>query len=143
MGQTIVADTKNSTLTLNGRTIEDTPDGDVFTLSYQNAVTTQTQGSNNGVVIKDRSDKFTALLTVRVLKYSSDDVFMNNAVNSEDVTVFEGSLKTNFTRNGVDGTDTYTMINGTVQDRTDNTINNTDGEDVSEYTILCQAQRSV
>lgn len=140
---TIVADTKNSTLTLNGRTIEDTPEGDVFTVAYQNDVSSQTQGSNNSVVAKQRADKDSALVTVRVLKYSTDDAFLTNAINSGDLTIINGSLKTNFTRNGIDGTDTYNIINGTIQTRGDNTINNTDGAEIMEYGIFATVPRSL
>ena len=140
---TIVADVINSTLTLNGRTIEDTPEGDVFTVAYQNDVSTQTQGSNNGVVAKARADKDAALVTVRVLKYSADDAFLTNAINSDAVTIMNGSLKTNFTRDSVDGTETYNIINGTVKTRGDATINNTDGEDLVEYGIYGVVPRSV
>lgn len=139
----IVLDTTNSTLTLNGRSIEDTPEGDVFTISYQGDASAQTQGLNGGVVVKSNAGKYTAVLTVRVLKDSADDAFFNNLVNQETVEIVNGSLKTNFTRDGVDGTDTYTISNGSVQTRGDNTINNTDGEEVSEYGILCSAVRSV
>lgn len=133
---TIVVDTKNATLTLNGRTIEDTPEGDVFTIAYQNDITTQTQGTNNGLVVKERTDKDMALLTVRVLRYSADDAFLTNAINAANVTVFQGSLKVNFTRDGVDGIETHTLANGTFQTRGDNTVNNQDGADIQEYVIM-------
>jgi hypothetical protein len=132
----ITLDTANSTLTLNGRTIEDSPEGDVFTVAYQNDVSAQTQGTNGGVVVKERADKNAALLTVRVLRDSADDAYMTNLINQPDIEVLNGSLKTNFTRNGTDGVETYTLSNGTIQTRGDHTINNTDGEEVSEYGIL-------
>ena len=138
----IIANTIDSTLTFAGRTIEDTPEGDVFTIAYVNDVSSQTQGVNGGVVAKARSDKFAANLTVRVLKYSADDAFLNNLVNS-DLSLNQGSLKTNFTRDGIDGTETYDIQNGTIQTRGDATVNNTDGEDVVEYGIFANMPRSV
>ena len=139
----ISADVVNSTLTLNGRTIEDTPEGDVFTVAYQNDVSTQTQGSNNGVVAKTRIDKDAALITVRVLKYSADDAYLTNTINSTPTVILNGSLKTNFTRDDVDGTETYNIINATIQNRGDTTVNNTDGEDIVEYGIFGVVPRSV
>ena len=139
----IVVDTINSTLTFAGRTIEDTPEGDVFTISYANDVSSQTQGVNGGVVAKSRADKYAATLTVRVLKYSVDDAFLNNLVNAETLQLNQGSLKTNFTRDGIDGTETYDIQNGTIQTRGDATVNNTDGEDVVEYGIFANMPRSV
>ena len=138
----IVVDTENSTLTFAGRTIEDTPEGDVFTIAYANDVSSQTQGVNGGVVAKGRADKYAATLTIRVLKYSADDAFLNNLVN-KTLEFNQGSLKTNFTRDGIDGTETYDIQNGTIQSRGDNTVNNTDGEDVLEYVIYGNMPRSV
>jgi len=133
---TITVDTSNATLTLNGRTIEDSPEGDVFTVAYQNDITAQTQGTNGGLVVRERADKNAALLTVRVLRYSADDAFMTNAINQQELAVFNGSLKVNFTRDDVDGVETHLLSNGTLQNRGDNTVNNTDGEDIQEYNIL-------
>lgn len=139
----IVVDTINSTLTLAGRTIEDTPQGDVFTIAYANDVTSKTRGVNGGVVGKKRSDAFDGTLVVRVLKYSADDAFLNNLVN-RDLSSFEnGSLKTNFTRDDIDGTETYDLQNATIISRGDSTVNNTDGEDIVEYTIDATMPRSV
>jgi len=140
----ISVDTVNATLTLNGRTIEDTPEGDVFTIAYQNDVSTQTQGTNGGLVAKERSDKNMALFTVRLLRYSADDAFMTNQINQESITVFDGSMKVDFTRDGVDGVETHLLSNGTVQSRGDNTVNNQDGADIQEYIIqFGQAIRSL
>ena len=138
----IVADTVNSTLIFAGRTITDTPEGDIFTISYANDASSQTQGSNGGVVAKSRADKFAATLTIRVLKYTADDAFLNNLVNS-DLSLNQGSLKTNFTRDGISGTETYDIQNGTIQTRGDGTVNNTDGDDIVEYGIFGNMPRSV
>lgn len=140
----IAVDTVNATLTLNGRTIEDTPEGDVFTIAYQNDISTQTQGTNGGLVAKERTDKDMALVTIRLLRYSADDAFMTNQINQSAISVFNGSLKVNFVRDGVDGVETHTLSNGTLQSRGDNTVNNTDGEDIQEYVIqFGQAVRSL
>jgi len=139
----MTVDIKNATLTLNGRTIEDSPEGDMFTVAYGNDITNQTQGVNGGKVIKERNDKDDGLLTIRLLRYSADDAFMNNAVNNPDITIFDGSLKINFTRDGVDGVETHSIAGGSLITRSDNTANNQDGEDVQEYSILSTMIRSV
>ena len=64
----IVADTVNSTLIFAGRTITDTPEGDIFTISYANDASSQTQGSNGGVVAKSRVDKFAARFIIKSRK---------------------------------------------------------------------------
>lgn len=136
MGAIVTLDTKNTTLTLNGRIIEDVPQGDTFTISFPNEISSQTQGVSGGVVAKDRSDKDTATLTVRVLRGSGDDSFFTNIINQQNLAVIDGSMKTNFVRDGVAGTDTYTLSTGTMQNREDHVINNSDGEEVSQYVIL-------
>jgi len=140
----ITVDTKNSTLTLDGRTIEDSPEGDVFTIAWGNDITKQTQGTNGGKVIKEQINKDDGLLTIRLLKYSADDAFLQNQINSATgVVVFDGSLKTNFTRDNVDGVETITLSGGSLVNRSDLTVNNTDGDDIVEYTILATAIRSL
>lgn len=140
----MVADTANATLTLNGRVIEDTVEGDVFTVAFGNDITSQTQGVNGGKVIKKRNDKDDGLLTIRILRYSADDAYITNQINNADgAVVFEGSLKVNFTRDGVDGVETHSISGGSLISRSDNTINNTDGEDISEYNILSTMIRSL
>lgn len=140
----MTVDTVNATLTLNGRVIEDTPEGDVFTVAYGNDITSQTQGTNGGKVIKLRNDKDDGLLTIRVLKYSADDAFLTNQINTANgAVVFEGSLKVNFTRDGIDGVETHSVSGGSLITRGDNTINNTDGEEIMEYAILSTMIRSL
>ncbi len=139
----MTADVGNSTLTLNGRAIEDSPEGDVFVIAFGNDATKQTQGVNGGKVIKKTVNKDDGLLTVNVLKYSSDDTFLNNIVIAGDVTVIDGSLKTNFTRDNVDGVETYAITAATIQSRGDATVNNTDGDDISTYVLFGTMIRSL
>jgi len=135
---------KDATLTLNGRVIEDVPEGDMFTVAYGNDITSQTQGISGGKVIKERNDKDDGLLTVRVLKYSADDAYLTNQINNANgAVVFEGSLKVPYTRDGTDGTETHSIAGGSLVNRGDNVVNNTDGEDVVEYTILSTMIRSL
>ena len=131
----IVVDSASSTLVLNGRVIEDIPQGDTFTIAYPNEISTQTQGINNGLVAKNRIDKDVATLTLRVLRYRNDDAFFTNQINTTGTAVFNGSLKVNFTRDGVDGVETHSLSNGTIQSRGDNTKNNQDGDEIQEYVI--------
>lgn len=140
----IVIDAINSTLVLatdsGTRIINDLPEGETYTVSFANDASSQTKGINGGTVAKQRADKDTATLKINVLKMSGDDTFLNDLVNS-DLSFLNGSLKTNFKRDGVRGTETYDIKNGTIQTRGDGSLSNTDGTDTSEYTILATIKR--
>lgn len=140
----ITVNSADATLVLNGRTIEDIPEGDMFTIAFGNDITKQTQGVSGGKVIKSRNDKDDGLLTIRVLRYSADDAYLTNQINASDgPVVLEGSLKENFVRDGVDGVETHSISGGSLATRGDNTKNNTDGDDIQEYTILATIIRSL
>lgn len=131
----VLYDSANTTVTLNGRVFTDLAQGDAVKIEFPNEKSSKTKGINKSSVIKTRMDGDEANVTLLVLKASTDDVFLNNALNQGDLTVMSGSIKTNFTRDGVDGIDSYALENGTITKHPSDTKNNVDGDEVMEYEI--------
>lgn len=129
----ILYDSENSTVTLNGRALVDLAQGAAISIEFPNEQSSKTNGINNSSVVKQRSDRNSANVKIKVLKASSDDVFLNSALNQQAAVIFSGSIKTNFSRDGVDGVDSYALENGTISKRPTDTRNNVDGDEVMEY----------
>jgi len=139
---TLAAD--STTLTLNGTTILDFAEGDFLTLTPANALTSHTNSANGGVNINKRIDGDVYDLLFRIQKFSDSDVFMNSAINQEVPVLFNGSAKDNFTKDGTDGVETWTLQNGSITTRPTETKNNQDGNGLVEYTIRFRsAQRAL
>lgn len=131
----ILYDSANTTVTLNGRALVDLAQGDAVSIEFPNETSSKTMGINSSSVVKFRMDRNSANVKIKVLKASTDDVFLNSALNQEKPTVFSGSIKTNFSRDGVDGVDSYALENGTITKRPADTKNNVDGDEVMEYEL--------
>lgn len=131
----IVLAAENTTLVLNGYAFSSMAEGDFVTLAPVNPHTSQTNSGNGGVNINGRVDAAVHDLTVRVQKYSADDVFLNSAINAQIPTVFNGSSKTNFVRDGSESVETYTLESGSITTQPINTKNNTDGNALMEYVL--------
>ena len=127
--------TDSTTLVLNGTPIVDFAEGDFLELNPVNAVTSQTNAAQGGVNINKRLDGGVHDLIVRVQKFSPSDVFLNNARNQEAPTVFKGSVKEDFIRDGVAGAESWILENGSVTTAPSNKKNNQDGDALIEYTI--------
>ena len=132
---TITMAAESTSLILNGTAITDFAEGDVVELNPVNPLTGRINSSNGGVNVNKRIDGGVHDLIVRVQKYSASDVFLNSAINQEAPTVFNGSVKEDFTRDGVAGAESYILENGTITTRPSNVKNNTDGNGMMEYTI--------
>lgn len=125
---------KSSTLILNGKAFTDFVDGDTILMTPVNELTAHTK-SNDSVNIQQRSDGKVFDLTFRLPKYSDDDRFMANVLASDSVTVFNGSLKEDYTFNGQARTTTWTLENGSVTTQPTDTRNNQEGNNLMEYVI--------
>jgi len=125
----------STTLILNGTAITDLVSGDVIVLAPVNPSTAQINSSNGGVNINQRSDRSVYDLTVRVQRLSNSDRFLNNALRTTPATVFNGSLKENFTRDDVAGVETWILEGGSITTQPTKTVNDEDGNALSEYTI--------
>ena len=124
-----------TTITLNGYALTSMAEGDYAVLAPVNPLTSHTNSENGGVNINGRVDGGVTDMTVRVQKLSADDVFLNSARNSALPTVFNGSAKTNYVRDGVDSVETYTLESGSITTQPTDTKNNQDGNAMMEYVI--------
>jgi len=132
---TITMQADSTSLVLNGFPIVDFGEGDFIELNPVNPDTSRINSDNGGVNIAKRLDGGVHDLVVRVQKNSNSDVFLNQQMNLAAPAVFNGSVKENFTRDGADGVESYTLENGSFTTKPSNVKNNTDGNALMEYTI--------
>lgn len=130
---TLAAD--STTLTLNGYVFTSFVAGDIFTLAPVNDHSAHVNSQGGGVSIQRRSDGDVHDLTIRVQKFSDDDIFLNTAKSGQEVTLFNGSAKENFTKDGTAGVETHTLENGSITSQPTNTKNDQDGNALQEYVI--------
>ena len=131
----IQLDADSSSLILNGTPINNLAEGDVIELNPANPLTSHTNASEGGVNINEHVAGGAHDLIVRVQKYSDSDIFLNSAINAKPLTVFNGSLKEDFIKDGIAGVESYILENGSITTRPSNAKNNTDGNGMMEYTI--------
>lgn len=130
----ISVDATSATLTLNGYAFSSFAEGDFITLAFPNPHTSRTNSAGGGVSIQERIDGGVCDMTVRVQKYSDDDVFMNTQINS-GVIVFDGSLKEAYTKDGSDASENFSLGAGSITTKPTSTKNNQDGNAMLEYVI--------
>jgi hypothetical protein len=124
-----------TTLVLNGTIIAELGVGDFLTLTPANEATAHVNSSNGGVNINKRTDAEVYDLALTVQKYSESDSFLNNALRGEEPTIFNGSCKTAFNRDGTDGIESWILENGSFTTQPTDTKNDQDGNATMEYTI--------
>ena len=130
---TLAAD--STTLILNVTAITDFMSGDVLTLTPVNPSTSHVNGNNGSVNINERSDKGVYDLLINVQRFSESDVFLNNADRQSPPTVFNGSVKEDFTRDGTAGVESFILENGSFTTRSTVTKNDQDGNALMSYSI--------
>lgn len=123
-----------TTVILNGRAITDFSEGDFIEVNPVNAHTSRVNSAGGGVNISGHVSAGVHDVIIRVQKYGEDDAWLNNAIN-QGVTLFNGSIKENFSRDGVAFTASTILENGSITTKPSNVGNNTDGNAVMEYTI--------
>jgi len=127
--------TENTSLVLNGYGFSNYQDGDIIEAAWANPVTTQVRGRKDVNIMK-RSDSGVMDLTVRLMRFSNDDVYLNSKKNQELPVIFEGSLTENFISNdGVESVSSYNLGAGSLTDQPTEVINNTDGNFLMEYKL--------
>lgn len=131
----IVLDADSTTLVLNGHAFTSFGVGDNIAINPVNPHTSQTNSNDGGVTINRRSDGGVHDLVITLQKYSDDDVFLNSAINAETPTIFAGSLKEDFVKDGTDGQESWTLEGGSITTLPSNTKNDTDGNATQEYTF--------
>ena len=130
----ITYNTESTTLVLNGYVFNNLIAGESMQVAPVNPATSRAN-SANGVSVSGRSDKDVHNLTVRVQKNSQDDIFLNSARNSSAPTIFDGSLKENFNKDGADGVDGWTLEGGSITTLPTSVKNNTEVDAAHEYVI--------
>lgn len=125
----------STTLVLNGHVFNDLVSGDTLVFAPVNPLTSQTNSTNGGVNIQKRSDGGVHTLVIRTQKFSDDDIYLNSARNQAAPTVFNGSAKENFIKDGVDGVESFILESGSFTTQPTHTKNDQDGNNLSEYTI--------
>lgn len=131
----ISKDADSVTLVLNGHAFTSFGVGDNIVLTPVNPHTSQVNSSDGGVTVSRRADGDVYDMVMKIQKFSDDDVFMNEIINGDVPTILEGSLKEDFTRNGVDGQESWTLEGGSITSKPTNTKNDTDGNATVEYTV--------
>lgn len=131
---TIAEQTGSTTFTLNEHLFTTFAEGDILEFTPVNPKTSRVN-SQKAVTIANRSDGDVHDVKMRVQKLGEDDIFLNTAMNQADPVVFNGSSKTNFTRDGVAGVSSWILENGSLTDRPTEVINVQDGSAMMEYTI--------
>lgn len=135
--------TNSTTLVLNGELIKDFINGDVIELSFVNPLTSRVYGANRAVNITQRSDADVATLTVRVQRYSDNDVFFSEVINSENIVVLEGSLKEVYIKDGSESVESYEILSGSITTQPSYTKNNQEATATVEYVIEAFIRRLV
>lgn len=130
---TLSFSTENTTLILNGHGFNNYQDGDILELTWVNPLTVQSRGPA-AVNIMKRSDSGVIDLTVRVMRYSDDDVYLNTQKNQNAPVIFNGTLTENYVdASGTNGVGTYSLSAGSLTDQPPQIINNIDGNFLMEY----------
>jgi len=125
----------STTVVLNGTAIVDLSEGDYIVLTPANPATSHINSTNGGVNICERSDRGVHDLALRVQRYSASDGFLNNLLRQSPPVVINGSVKENFSRDGTDGVESWSLELGSVTTQPTSTKSGTDGNAVQEYVI--------
>lgn len=73
--------TGNDTITISGRTLADFGDGDIATLTFPNELMAVKTGKNGNSIYAFNETGKQAEVTLRLLRNSSDDKFLNNRLS--------------------------------------------------------------
>ena len=124
-----------TTVVLNGRAIVDMAEGDIVTIEPVNDASSHINGIGGSVNINERSDKDVHNVTLRVLKYSESDSFLNNVRRQSPQPVLTGSIKTAFNRDGAEAEESWLLEGGSITTQPTDTKNTTDGNAMMEYVM--------
>lgn len=124
-----------TTLVINGQAIVNMAEGDIVTIEPVNEATSRINGIGGSININERSDKDVHNVTVRVLKYSESDAFLNNIRRQSPPPVINGSVKTAFNRDGSEAEESWLLEGGSITTQPTDTKNSTDGNAMMEYVM--------
>ena len=139
----IVIDNINRTLKIGGYVFTSLYAGDAITVTFPNDNTAYTVGVNDTVLAKKMANADVCEFTINVVKYSRDDSFLNTEAEREYPQFLQGSLQTNFTRDGVDGVEVLDLTNITIKKKPDVTYNTVDGEETMAYGLQARKGKRI
>ena len=125
----------STTVVLNGTALQDLVEGDYVVITPVNPATSHVNSINGGVNINERSDRGVHDVLLRVQRFSQTDVFMNSLTRQSPPVVINGSAKESFTRDGVEGVESWILELGSVTTQPTSTKSSTDGNALQEYVL--------
>lgn len=149
---TTYALTGNDNLILNDRVIRDFTDGSTVEIAYQSDRVGVSTGKNNNTVFADNRQGGNAVVTLRIVRGSKDDIFFNgeSIKQDKDLPTFQ-LMNGSFTKRIGDGTgkvkfDNYVLLGGAFQ-RIPDVQENLNGETEQGTTvyqiIFAKAERAL
>ena len=144
--------TGNDTVILNDRVIKDMADGSIVEIAYQNDRVGITTGKNDNTVYAENRTGSNAVLTLRVIRGSADDRWLNglSILQNKDFPTFK-LMNGSFTKRIGDGYgslsyDNYVLIGGVFQrypDAQENLQGETEQGSTVYTIIFAKAERAL
>lgn len=149
---TVYALTGNDNFILNDHVFNELTDGSTIEIAYQNDRVSISTGKNNNTVFSENRTGNNAVATIRVVRGSKDDIFLNGLSIQQDRDLPSFPLMNgSFTKRIGDGTgvvrfDNYVLLGGAFQrfpDTQENLVGETE-QGTTVYTIIFAiVQRSI
>ena len=130
----ILLQAESTTVILNGHAFNNLAEADAVMIQQPNARTSRTN-SERGVTIAARNDSGVTDLTLKVERFSEDDVVLSGWQNGNSITVINGSVKESFNRDDSDFTENWKLEAGSITSQPEHTKNNQEPVSVIEYVI--------
>lgn len=140
----VYALTGNDSFILNDRVLSELTDGSTVEIAYQNDRVGVSTGKNGNTVFSDNRTGLNAVVTLRVVRGSKDDAFLNglSIQQDKDLPTFP-LMNGSFTKrigdgNGVVRFDNYVLLGGAFQrypDTQENLVGETE-QGTTVYTII-------
>ena len=141
MSATISLPTNGTTITLTDRAtgldyvFRDLAQDDQIIIESTNPLSNRTNSANGGVTIQKREDSGVSTVTFRVLRFGSDDEYLNARAGSESVTVFDAVVKSAYFKDGQERKETFELEAGSITDMPTVTNNGNEQEVTLEYVM--------
>lgn len=81
----VITITSNDTLTLNGHVMNDLGVDDVTTIGFPNELVSRKTGKDGNTIFAQNAQGFNADLSLRLMRGSTDDQFMQNIINTAPI----------------------------------------------------------
>ena len=121
-----------TTLTIGNKVITNFAIDDIIEVAFPNPKTSRTNGSGS-VTVTHREDGDVADVTLRVAKFSEDDIYLARLMQSKEI--FNGKLKSNISINGQFVISGYTFLGGSFTTQPTDRTNNNEAQNMMEYVI--------